>query len=292
MSRLTVALTVLAVLSAPAQAETVRDMVGREIPLPAAPRRIVSLVPSVTEILFSLGADDLLVGVTTLCDYPPAALSKPKVGGIVNPSLEAILSLRPDLVLATTEGNRESTVQQLVGLGIPTYVVSPKTFPGVEDSILRIGKLTGREAAARRLVEDLRRRAERVVQAIRDRPRPSVLYLVWADPVVVPGRDTLITDLIRMAGGASLSGEEPMDWPRLSLEQVVTRAPEVIMVATDSRGHVGDALRRWREQKILVPALRTGRIHAIDGNLVHRPGPRVVEGLEALARAIHPGALP
>ena len=122
MSRLTVALTVLAVLSAPAQVETVRDMVGREVPVPAAPRRIVSLVPSVTEILYALGVDDLLVGVTTLCDFPPAARDKPKVGGIVNPSLEAIAALRPDLVIATTEGNRERTIQQLEAIGIRVYV--------------------------------------------------------------------------------------------------------------------------------------------------------------------------
>lgn len=281
----------LVLLVAPSHAFTVRDMLGREVTLAAPPQRIVSLVPSVTEILYALGAEDRLVGVTTFCDFPPAAQQKPKVGGIVNPSLEVIVSLRPDLVLATTEGNRESTIRELTALGVPTYVVSPKNFVGVLDSIARIGQLIGQELAASRIVGDLRRRAGRILEATRDRPRPSVLYLVWADPVVVPGRDTLITDLIRMAGGASVSGEERIEWPRLSLEQVVAKAPEIIIVATHSRGHVEDALRRWREQKILLPAFRSGRIHALDGNLIHRPGPRVIEGLEALARAIHPGAL-
>lgn len=286
------ALACLLLLVAPVQALTVRDMLGREVNLPAPPRRIVSLVPSVTEILYALGAEDLLVGVTTLCDFPPEARQKPKVGGIVNPSLEAILSLRPDLVLATTEGNREATIQQVAGLGIPVYVVSPKSFSGVLESITRIGQLTGREEAARRLAGNLGQRADRVVEATQGRPRPSVLYLVWADPVVVAGRDTLITDLIRMAGGASVSAEERIEWPRLSLEQVVARAPDVIIMATHSGPHVDNALRRWREQKILLPAFRTGRVHTVDGNLVHRPGPRIVDGLEALARAIHPGALP
>lgn len=292
MNRLGTVLGCLLLLAGPAEAFTVRDMLGREVTLPAPPKRIVSLVPSVTETLYALGAEDLLVGVTTLCDFPPAARQKPKVGGIVNPSLEAILSLRPDLVLATTEGNRESTIQQLVELGIPTYVLSPKSFAGVLESITRIGELTGRVGDARRIVGELTRRARRVVEATRGRPTPTVLYLVWADPVVVPGRDTLITDLIRMAGAASVSADERIEWPRLSLEQVVTKAPEVILVATHSGPHVNDALRRWREQKILLPALKSGRVHAIDGNLVHRPGPRIVEGLEALARAIHPGALP
>jgi len=259
--------------------------------LSAPPRRIVSLVPSVTEILYGLGAEELVAGVTTLCDFPPAAQQKPKVGGIVNPSLEAIASLRPDLVLATTEGNRDSTIQQLEALGIPTYVVSPKNFSGVLESIELIGGLTRRQEAARRMVEEIRRRGERVIELTRGQPRPTVLYLVWADPIVVPGRDTLITGLIRMAGGMSVSSEERIDWPRLSLEQVVARAPDVVIVASHSRLHVEDALRRWREQKIMVPAFKNGRVHTIDGNLVHRPGPRVVDGLEALARIIHPGAV-
>jgi iron complex transport system substrate-binding protein len=282
----------LLLLPASAHAFTVRDMLGREVVLSAPPQRIVSLVPSVTEILYALGAEDRLVGVTTFCDFPPAAQAKPKVGGMVNPSLETIASLRPDLVLVTTGGNRESTIQQLVELGVPTYIVRPQNFSGVLESITRIGRLIGQEERTSRIVGELRHRADRVLEATRDRPRPSVLYLVWADPVIVPGRDTLITDLIRMAGGASVSGNERIDWPRLSLEQVVVKAPEVIVVATHSAAHVEDTLKRWRDQKILLPVFRTGRVHAIDGNLVHRPGPRVVDGLEALARAIHPGALP
>lgn len=290
MRRLGVALVCLLFLVEPAQGLTVRDMLGRELTLPGPPRRIVSLVPSVTETLYALGAEDLLVGVTTFCDFPPAAREKPKVGGIVNPSLEAIAALRPDLVLATTEGNRESTVQEVGGLGIPVYVVSPKSLAGVLESIERLGRLVGREEAARRLVADLRRRADAVLERVGSRPRPSVLYLVWADPVIVPGRDTLVADLVRLAGGTSVSAEEAIDWPRLSLEQVVGRAPEVILVATHSRPHVDEALRSWRQQKILLPALKSGRVHAIDGDLLHRPGPRVVDGLEALVRALHPGA--
>jgi len=279
-------------VAVPGHAASVRDMLGREVTMPAPPRRIVSLVPSVTETLFAVGGEDRLVGVTTFCDFPPAARQKPKVGGIVNPSLEAIVGLRPDLVLATTEGNRESTVEQLTALGIPTYVVTPKTFSGVLDSILRIGSLSGRLEAAERLVDDLRRRAARVVEATGRRPRARVLYVVWADPLVVPGRATLINDLIGMAGGASVSADEPVEWPRLSLEQVVASAPEVVIFASHSATHVEQALKRWQGQGLTLPAFRTGRVRRVDTDLVHRPGPRIVEGLEALARAIHPGALP
>ena len=267
-------------------------MTGREVVLNGPPKRIVSLAPSLTEIIYTLGAQEVLVGVTTFCDYPPEAVKKHKVGGMVNPSLEGIVTLRPDLVLATTEGNRDETIHQLAALGIPTYVVSPKSFTGVLESITRIGLLAGREETARRVVANLSARRDRVAEATRDQPRPSVLYLVWAEPVIVPGRDTLITDLIRMAGGASISGEERVPWPRLSLEQVVAKAPEVIITATHNVVHVDDALRRWREQKILLPAFKAGRVYSIDGDLVHRPGPRIVDGLESLARVIHPGAIP
>lgn len=292
MNRLRLALCFLLLVTAPATAASVRDMLGREVPLVTPPRRIISLAPSITEIVYALGAEDLLVGVTTFCDFPPPALQKPRVGGMVDPSLETIVSLRPDLVLATTEGNRDSTIEQLTRLGLVTYVVSPKNVAGMLESVSRIGQVIGRSEAARRVVAEFTRRADRVVGAVRGRPRPSVLYLVWADPVIVPGRDTLVNDLIRLAGGASVSGEERMEWPRLSLEQVITRAPDVVMVATHNSAHVNDTLKRWREQNIVLPALRNGRVHAIDGNLVHRPGPRVVDGLEAFARAFHPGALP
>lgn len=291
IARLSTVLLIVA-LSASVHAGSARDMVGREVTVNGPPRRIVSLAPSLTEIVYALGAQELLVGVTTVCDYPPEALKKPKIGGMVNPSLEGIVTLRPDLVLATTEGNRDETVRQMAELGIPTYVVSPKDFNGVVEAIARIGQLIGREEMARQVGGDLERRRDRVVAATRGRPRPRVLYLVWADPVIVPGRSTLITDLIGMAGGASISADEWIEWPRLSLEQVVARAPEVIIMATHNVAHVDDSLRRWREQKIFLPAFKAGRVHTIDGDLIHRPGPRIVDGLEGLTRIIHPGALP
>lgn len=133
--------TLLLVLTV--EAATVKDMVGRDVLVASSAPRVVSLVPSITETLYTIGAEDQLVGVTTSCDFPAAAAAKPKVGGLVNPSLEAIARLQPDLVLATTEGNRETTIQQLDALGIPTYVVRPNTFDGVLESIARLGRLTG-----------------------------------------------------------------------------------------------------------------------------------------------------
>src|SRR3990167_3771317 len=158
----TLAVAGLLLVASPGHGLGVRDMIGRDVALAGPPARIVSLVPSVTEILFALGAEDRLVGVTDFCDYPPAARRKPRVGGMLTPSLEVIAALRPDLVVATTEGNREETFAQLRRLGVPVYLVAAHHLADVWDAIARLGALTGREAAAGPLLAGLRARARAV----------------------------------------------------------------------------------------------------------------------------------
>lgn len=264
------------------------DMLGREVRLPAPPRRIVSLVPSATETIFALGGEDLLVGVTDFCDYPPAARSRPSVGGMIAPSLEAIVALRPDLVIVTDAGNDDATLVQLARLGLPHYAIHASRLRDVMDIAARLGRLTGREDAVAPLVRALERRIAAVEAAVRPFPRPRVLYVLWPDPLIVPGRDAHVTEMIARAGGDSVTADEPSDYPRFSIEAAVARAPEVVLLARHDGG-VPLARDRW-ERLQNVPAVRAGRVHAVDGSLMHRYGPRVVEGLEQLARAIHPEA--
>lgn len=284
-----VALAVVLGALAPARAGTVRDMTGREVHLAAAPRRIVSLVPSVTEILFALGSDDRLVGVTDFCDFPPDARSKPSVGGMINPSLETIVTLRPDLVIATTEGSREETFSQLRRLGIPTFLVVAHRLGDAARVIERLGHLTGRPDAASTTVRTLERRIQAVRKAVAARPRPRVLYVLWPEPLIVPGRDALVTELIQAAGGDSITATEGQAYPRLSLEAAVALNPEVIVLASHGPRSGPVEPERWARLGN-VAAVRAGRLHTVDGNIMHRYGPRVVEGLEALARIIHPEA--
>ncbi|MBI4271355.1 MAG: cobalamin-binding protein [Candidatus Rokubacteria bacterium] len=279
----------LLLVASPGHGLGVRDMIGRDVALAGPPARIVSLVPSVTEIVFALGAEDRLVGVTDFCDYPPAARRKPHVGGMLAPSLEVIVSLRPDLVVATTEGSREETVSQLQRLGIPVYLVAAHRLADVWDVIARLGALTGREAAAGHLVAGLRARVRAVEQAVAAGSRPRVLYVLWPEPLIVPGRESLVTELIGIAGGRSISASEGTDYPRFALEAAVARAPEVILLANHSASTGGIDRERWRGLTS-VPAIRAGRLHAVNGDLLHRYGPRIVDGLEQLARAIHPEA--
>ena len=268
---------------------TTRDMLGREVTLAAPPRRIVSLVPSVTEIVYAIGAENHLAGVTDFCDYPPAARGKPSVGGMIDANLEAIVALKPDLVIATTEGSREETVAQLKRLRIPTYLVAAHRVSDLTALITRLGELTERRDAAAALVARLEQRIAAVTRAVLTRPRPRVLYVLWPEPLIVPGREALVSELIRLAGGDSISAGEGDSYPRYSLEAAIARAPEVILLANHGAGTGPVDEEKWRGLASL-PAIKTGRLHRVNGDLLHRYGPRAVDGLEQLARAIHPEA--
>ena len=286
---------VAALAAAPAAALTVRDMMGREVTLPAPPRRIVSLVPSVTEIVFALGAEDRLVGRTDFCEYPPAARGKPSVGGMVNPSLETLVALKPDLVIATDEGNREETFQQLARLRIPTYLVHATRLSALLDLIERVGELTGHAAAVAPLADGLTRRVDAVRRAVAPFPRPRVLYVIWPEPLIVPGRESLLTELIDVAGGESVTGQERQAYVRFSVEAAVALAPQVIVLVDHASANGGGSSagrpepEKWRRFSS-VPAIRAGRLHSVDLSILHRYGPTVVDGLESLARLIHPEA--
>ncbi len=289
MTRPALAVALALALALPATAFTVRDMLGRGVTLAGPPARIVSLVPSVTEILYAIGAEDRLVGVTDFCDYPPAARQKASVGGMVNPNLEAIVALTPDLVIATTEGNREETFAQLERLGIPTYLVAAHHVSDVTGLITRLGGLTGRQTAGDALRARLEQRIEAVRTTVQAFRRPRVLYVLWPEPLIVPGRGSLVAELIGLAGGESITAAAGDAYPRYSLEAAVARAPEVILLA--NHGSNTGPIERERWQRLTdLPAIKTGRLHQMDGNLLHRYGPRVVDGLEQLARAIHPEA--
>jgi len=269
-----------------------RDMLGREITLARPPARIVSLVPSVTETAFALGGEARLVGVSDFCDWPPAARAKPHVGGMINPSLETIVALKPDLVVGTDEGNREETFLQLRRLGLPVYVVHARRVAEMYDLIARVGELTGRQDAVAPLVTGIERRIEAVRASVRALPAPRVLYVLWPDPLLVPGRDSHLTELIELAGGRSITAAEPVSYVRFSIEAAVARAPEVIVLADHASGAstAGRAAPEKWQALTSVPAIRAGRLYSVDLSILHRYGPRVPEGLEILARMIHPEA--
>jgi len=282
-------LALVALLPVSAWGLEIVDQVGRTLTLPAPPQRIVSLVPSMTEVLYAIGAQDLLIGVTDFCDYPPEARRKPHVGDMLSPNLETLVTLKPDLVVATRSGNREETFDQLKRLGIPIYLVDPVTVDDVLRLVSDLGDLTGHRERAVLVDRDLERRIAAVQDRVKGRPQPRVLYVLWPEPLIVPGRGALVSELIALAGGASVTADQGQGYPRMSLEAAVGRAPEVIVLARHG-SRIGSAGREQWLRLESMPAIRSGRLYMADGDLMHRYGPRLVVGLEKLARMIHPEA--
>jgi iron complex transport system substrate-binding protein len=263
--------------------------------IPDRPLRLVSLAPSITETIYALGRGGWLVGVSAICDYPTPARALPKVGGIAAPNLEQIVRLRPDLVFATAEGNSRDLLDQLARLGLATFALRADSYDGVLDSIRAVGRAVAADDAARRIVNDIGNGARMVHALVADRARPRVAYFIWTDPLIAAGAGTYLDDLLTLAGGLNIVRQRTGSYPRLNWEQVVDRAPEVILLA-DHREDSGRAATGsgamptgWRAWTA-VPAIRTGRVVGVPSNTILRPGPRVGEGLDLLARAIHPVA--
>jgi len=269
---------------------TFTDEVGRKVELPGPPQRFISVAPSVTEILFALGLGEKVVGVSTYCNYPPEALKKEKVGGYITPSLEKIIALRPDLVIGTADGNLKSFVNKLSGLGIPVYISNPRSVPGVITSIRHIGEVTFSQSAAQKVVDSMKRKMETIREKVQGRRRPRVLHVLAYDPLISSGKGTFVDDLIRFVGGINIAEGSQGKHPRFSMEEVIAQDPEVIILSSmKSKDPLTDQ-RQWWDRWKEISAVRFGRIYAIDSDLILRPSPRIVYGLEEVARAIHPEA--
>jgi iron complex transport system substrate-binding protein len=264
----------------PTASRAFTDEIGRQIVVATRPERIVSLAPSVTETLFALGLGDRIVGVTSFCDYPPEAQLKEKVGDTMRPSIEKIVALDPDLVVASTASQLEQFVRNLDQVGIPIYVSNPQNIDGVLSSIDRIGELTDATSRASALTEELRGRIKAVETRVARAARPRVFLILGREPLITAGGDTFISDIIARAGGRSISANEKADYPQYSLETVVAQRPEVILIQDGERELPG----RLKQ----TPAAREGRVYHFDDGVLLRPGPRIVDGLEQMAAKLHP----
>jgi len=277
--------------SAEGQERFLSDEIGRRVKVPRSPGRIISLAPNVTEILFSLGLDNEIAGVTDFCDYPEAVLRKPRIGGYINPSLEKIVSLKPDLIIAVKEAIRMEVVQALTDLGIPAYVVDPVGFDGAMKTIGNIGEVVGRRTESAGIVKKMTTGKERALLLTRSLPRLKVYFQLGAGSMVTVGKGTLANDLIRLAGGRSISEGDPMSYPLYSIETVLSKAPEIIIVSSmEGKKDYSNVMEKWQQFKG-IPAVKRKAIHVVDSNLVDRATPRIVEGLEILTKIVHPEAL-
>jgi len=277
--------------SAPTGSIEITDQAGRVVTLDAIPQRIVSLAPSNTEILFALGLNDSIVGVTDWCDYPPEALEKDSIGDFYPPNIEAIVAMEPDLVVAANI-HKDEYVPQMESLGLKVIVLDPKTVDEVIDAIAIAGEATGTEDAASQLAEDMQARIDDVqslVSGLSEEEIPRVFYVIWHDPLMTVGNDTLQDEVIQLAGGQNIF-DDLSGYPVVDLETILDRDPQVIIVGS---GHdvEQDATFQWVQNEARLrdtEAAREGMIFKIDADLVDRPGPRIVDGIEEMLRLIHP----
>lgn len=286
----TLLIIVVVVLLVPAMGRTAvfTDEIGRRIDIPSVPKRIVSLAPNITETLFALGLDEEIVGVTMFSTYPEEARMKPKVGSYINISLEKVIALNPDLIIATADGNKKEIVLQMEGLGFPVYTINPEDFDDIFETIMNIGRITGKESSAKTLVRDLEQRVETIVSLTRDIEKPRVFLQIGIDPLVSVGKNTIHTKLITLAGGISVTGDVEMQYPRLSIENVIFKKPDIIIVSSMKRGGNFERVRSQWKKWTDIPAVQNDRIHIINSDLTDHSSPRIVEGLEELLRIIHP----
>lgn len=276
---------------APHAADAPADDLGRvwDGPLPA--RSVVSLAPNVTEIVCALGARDRLVGVDAASDYPPEVAKVQRVGQFLNPNLERIVALRPDVVFLSSATVTKAAAEELrARFHAPVFVLNPRRVSDVVANIQVVGQVLGLQAEADAVTAEMQARFDRVEAAVAAYPRRTLFLEVWHDPLTTIGPNTVLDDLIRMAGGENVAAKQPREFPTFSLEALIRADPEVYVVATmaDGRFFGGPLNRRPGYQALR--AVKHGRVHRVPADPVLRPTPRLAEGAEHLARAIHPEA--
>jgi iron complex transport system substrate-binding protein len=268
---------------------SVVDETGRRVEVPVRVERVVSLAPNVTDILYALGAGDKIAGVTDFTDTPAGTARKPSVGQPVEPNLERIAALRPDLVFVAAI-NRWETVQSLEGLGIPVYGTDSQTVEGMLETVRQIGALVGKEQAGEELAGSLEARLDALRVRLAGRAKKRVFYVVWLDPLITTGRNTFIADALRWAGARQVPGLR-QDWPHVSLEEVVARQPEYLIfpeAQNEKPEEIVQSLKQlagWRD----LEAVKKGNVVVLS-DAINRQSPALVDAIEELARRLHPGA--
>ncbi|MGB9750564.1 MAG: helical backbone metal receptor [Caldisericia bacterium] len=261
----------------------IKDDLGSEITFYEKPKRIISLAPSNTEILFSLGLNKEIIGVTEYCDYPDDAKKKEKIGGFSNPNLEKIYTLKPDFVFGI-RGNPKDTLINLKKLNINVLAFDPKNVDELFDLILKIGKLVDKREEANNLVSGMKEKKDLIIKKSESLKKKKVYLEIWNNPYMSVGENTYLNNLIEEVGGINIAKKAKGDWPILSQESIITENPEVIIIAYMGQ-NIEEILNRpgWEN----IDAVKNKRIYYINPDLIFRLGPRIIDGMEELFNLIH-----
>ncbi|MBC7900687.1 MAG: cobalamin-binding protein [Saprospiraceae bacterium] len=258
------------------------DDLGRSVKIPAKVERAISLAPNLTEIVFAVGAGDKLVGVTSFCNYPAEAQSIQKVSDTLTPNIENIIALKPQVVFVSTASQLESFMQTLDEQNIAVFVTAPDAIEGIYKSILDAGSILGTETNAEEVVTGLKKRVSVVESSTAEFERPKVFVQIDKNALYTIGKESFITDIIRRAGGVSVTADVGTAYPKLSKETALALRPDVIILSES------DGNREPNEVFKNSPAVRNGKVFSVDADLLSRPGPRVVDALEKIAKYLHP----
>jgi iron complex transport system substrate-binding protein len=262
----------------------VTDDAGQRVTLASPARRIVSLAPHITELLFAMGAGETLVGASEFSDYPEAARAISRVGGGSGLDLEAILALQPDLVIAWESGNPAGQVRRLQQLGLPVFFSEPRRLQDIISSLERFGRLTGRLEAARDQVRAFAHRLEDLRLRYSGGDEVTVFYQIWERPLMTVNGRHLVSDVIRLCGGRNVFAELPTLAPQIDIEAVLAASPDVIVVG-DAAGEPAASLAAWRRWPELK-AVKQQHLYSIQRELLVRPTPRLLDGAEQLCRLL------
>lgn len=266
---------------------TLMDDAGRSVTVATLPQRIISLAPSVTELLFALGAADQIVAVTQACNYPPAALSKTRLG-FANSAVEQMIMLEPDLVIGIVGMVKPLTIETLERQRIPLLLLEAKTLGDITRHIRWIGRATGRLVEADRLITHLEAEREALAAQLQGVEPLPVFYVVNGDPLMTVGPHTFIHQLFELAGGRNIAAAASGAYPQFSIEELLAADPAVIFFAGRQFAPLPDAQARvWRRWPMLR-AVQQGRLMSVQSDLVDRPGPRIYEAAWQLAEQLHP----
>jgi iron complex transport system substrate-binding protein len=269
-------------------AHAVVDALGREVKVDSPPLRIVSLAPSITEVLYFLGLGERVAGVTQYSNYPEDAARKPKVGSYVRLNKEKILELSPDLVIGTVDGNNPLVIRALEEAGLKVFLTNPRTVLEAVETISTVARLCHAERQGASAEEGLRKRLNAVVERVKGLPRQLVFLQINLKPIMSVSRNTFHQDVINLAGGVNMTEDAPVTYPRVAMEEILRRNPDVIVISSMERGgQYEEARQEWLKWKSLK-AVKDGRVHLIDSDLLDRPSPRLVEGVEQMGMILHP----
>jgi iron complex transport system substrate-binding protein len=286
MKRLLLALAIATLLAAPCFASrALTDEMGRKVVVPDHPHRVICLMPSVTDTVYALGAGDDVVAISDFTKYPAAALSKPSVGNLITPSIETILSLHPDLVIGVQPMGPMEITDQMERVGIPIFLVSPHGIAGIFHSVETIGEALNRPQQADTLVHSLQQRVEAVKARTNHLPAPRVFMPVWYDPITTIGKHAFITEIVDAAGGHSITDDLSTEWPEVSLEVVLSRAPDALLLVRGGKTTMKVLENRpgWSS----MAAIKAHRVYYVDDR-INFPSPVAIDALEDLAKQFHP----